>query len=182
MSQMMTTANNMCVLNGRDGINVIVPLAVAKVSITIRNMLEDLGEILEEGQDNNIPVPGVKGAILDKIYIFCNYIHTNPQELDTLITWTDDKTYTFPLPEWYNEFLNIDQATLFEVILGANFLDIQPLLNMTCKYIANIIRNKTPDELKILFKNPDEEEPVPQAADASAASPDDEATTDVVDA
>jgi S-phase kinase-associated protein 1 len=156
MSQMTTTANNTCVLNAVDGVNVIVPLDVAKISITIRNMLEDLGETLGEDEDNIIPVPGVKGTILNKIYYFCNYIHTNPQELDALTAWLDDKTYTIPLPEWYNEFLNIDQTTLFEVILGANFLDIQPLLNMTCKYIANIIRNKTPDELRILFKNPEE--------------------------
>ena len=72
MSQMMTTDNN-CILNAGDGVNVIVPLDVAKISITIRNMLEDLGDMLEDNQDNIIPIPGVKGAILDKIYIFCNY-------------------------------------------------------------------------------------------------------------
>jgi S-phase kinase-associated protein 1 len=155
MSQMMTTDNN-CILNAGDGVNVIVPLDVAKISITIRNMLEDLGDMLEDNQDNIIPIPGVKGAILDKIYIFCNYIHTNPQELEALMTWTDDKTYTVPLPEWFNEYLKMGQSTLFEVILGANFLDIQQLLHMTCKHIANIIRNKTPDELKTLFKNPEE--------------------------
>jgi S-phase kinase-associated protein 1 len=172
MSQMTTTAN-MCVLNACDGVNVIVPLDVAKVSITIRNMLEDLGDIVEDNQDNSIPIPGVKGATLDKIYNFCNYIHTNQMELDALMTWMDDKTYTVPLPEWYNEYLNIDQAMLFEVILGANFLDIQPLLNMTCKYIANIIRNKTPDELKILFKNPEEDTQPAVAAAAAAGAADD---------
>ncbi len=163
MSQMMTIGNNneeMIVLNAKDGINVSVPLSVAKISITIKNMLEDLGEMVEEGHENSIPIPGVDGAILAKIYTFCDYIHTNPTELENLQIWLDDKTFTVPLSQWFNEYLNVDQQTMFEVILGANFLDIQPLLNMQCKNVANIIRNKTPDELRTLFASQSTQETV----------------------
>ena len=155
MSQITATANNMCTLNAKDGVNVIVPLDVAKISLTIKNMLEDLGDIENMGEENIIPVLGINGDILEKIYSFCSYIHTNPQELDALTKWLEDETYTIPLPKWYNDFLNIEQAMLFEVLNGANFLDIKYLINMTCKYIANIIRNGTHEELRILFKNPD---------------------------
>ncbi len=160
---MMTIGNNneeMIVLNAKDGINVSVPLSVAKISITIKNMLEDLGEMVEEGHENSIPIPGVDGAILAKIYTFCDYIHTNPTELENLQIWLDDKTFTVPLSQWFNEYLNVDQQTMFEVILGANFLDIQPLLNMQCKNVANIIRNKTPDELRTLFASQSTQETV----------------------
>jgi hypothetical protein len=152
MSQ-MTTTDNMCILSANDGINITVPLDIARVSITISNMLEDLGEMGQEGEDNIIPIPNINGAVLNKIYTFCEYIHNNPMELQNLQTWLDDKTFTVPLSKWFNEYLNVDQQTMFEVILGANFLDIQSLLNMQCKHVATIIRNKTPDELRVLFAN-----------------------------
>ena len=156
MSQ-IKTADNMCTLKARDGINVVVPLDVAKISITIKNMLEDLGEISEDDEYNIIPIPNIDGVILKKIYEYCNYIHKNPQDLDTINIWLNDKNFSGPPPEWYNEFLNIDQSTLFEIIVGANFLDIKQLLDMTCKTISNIIRNNTHNELRCLFKNPEEE-------------------------
>jgi hypothetical protein len=42
-------------------------------------------------------------------------------------------------------------------MVGANFLDIKQLLNMTCKTVSNIIWNNTPNKLQGLFKNPEEE-------------------------
>ncbi len=156
MSEMGTSSYYMCVLSANDGVNISVPIDVAKISITIKNMMEDIGDTEE---DNNIvPIPVVNGAILQKIYIFCNYIHNNPSELDNLNLWLDDTTYTFQLSQWFIDYLNVDQETMLEVTKGANFLDISVLLNMQCKYIACIIRNKTPDELRILFQSQTEAE------------------------
>ncbi len=177
MSQMMTIGNNngnMVVLNANDGVNVSVPMDIAKISLTIKNMLEDLGEIIEEGGENAIPLPNVSGAIVAKIFTFCDYIHNNPDEFAQLNTWLEDKTFNVPLPGWFQEYLNVEQTIMFEVILGANFLDIQPLLNMQCKHVAGIIRNKTPDELRKLFA-PSEDSTV-VAAGASVATDASDAT------
>lgn len=59
----------------------------------------------------------------------------------------------------------VDQGTLFELILAANYLDIRSLLDVTCKTVANMIKGKTPDEIRKTFniKNdftPAEEEQV----------------------
>jgi S-phase kinase-associated protein 1 len=52
---------------------------------------------------------------------------------------------------WYVEFVNVDQEILFELILAANYLEIQPLLDLTCATVAAMTKGKNPEELKELF-------------------------------
>lgn len=66
---------------------------------------------------------------------------------------------------WDLEFVKVDQATLFDLILAANYLNIKGLLDLTCQTVANMIKGKTPEEIRKTFniKNdftPEEEEEV----------------------
>ena len=50
-------------------------------------------------------------------------------------------------------------------VKAANYLDIKPLLDLTCKTVANMIKNKSPDEIRSTFNiqndfTPEEEEQV----------------------
>jgi S-phase kinase-associated protein 1 len=97
--------------------------------------------------------------MLTKTIEYCDYYLVNkPKQLD-------DKKSTNELTPWEIEFCNIDQKDLFELILAANYLNIQPLLDLTCKTVANMIKGKTPEEIRKTFniKNdftPEEEEKV----------------------
>ncbi|CAE7032207.1 SKP1 [Pyrenophora teres f. teres] len=44
-----------------------------------------------------------------------------------------------------------DQEMLFEIILAANYLDIKALLDVGCKTVANMIKGKSPDEIRKTF-------------------------------
>ena len=84
--------------------------------------------------------------------------------------YPDYKIIFFPLfldqiPKWDEDFFNVDQALVFELILAANYLDIKGLLNLGCKIVAKMIRGKTPEEIRKHFniKNdftPEEEEKI----------------------
>ena len=44
-----------------------------------------------------------------------------------------------------------DQETLFNLILAANYLDIKGLLNVACWKVGDMIRGKTPEEIRKTF-------------------------------
>ncbi|KAI3944996.1 hypothetical protein MKX01_028378 [Papaver californicum] len=69
------------------------------------------------------------------------------------------------LGKWDKELVNVDQETLFSLIMAANYLNIKNLLDLTCRTVADMIKGKTPEEIRQTFniKNdftPEEEEEV----------------------
>lgn len=120
--------------------------AVAEKSILIKNMIQDLNpDGLSE--DFEIPTPNVRSTVLAKVLEWCEY-HKNtvfPDDDD------DDARKSAPVGEWDKSFLKVDQEMLYEIILAANYLNIRPLLDAGCKTVAEMIRNKTPEELRRTF-------------------------------
>lgn len=53
--------------------------------------------------------------------------------------------------EWYSNFVAVDQEILFELILAANYMDIKPLLDLTCATVASLIKGKSPEEIRKQF-------------------------------
>jgi S-phase kinase-associated protein 1 len=139
-----------------DGTDVDVELNIANMSTTIANTIADVG--LSE-LDGGISVPTVTGPILRKVIEYCNH-HKGDQ-----LSKDEDTKKTDDIEPWDLEFCNVDQATLFELIMAANYLDIKSLLDLGCKTVANMIKGKTPEQIRQTFniKNdftPEEEEQV----------------------
>lgn len=121
-------------LQSQDGTEFKVEIKVAQMSETIKNLIEDAGT------EHPIPLPNVSASILKKVVEYCKYHVDNPTVVSD--EKKDDKR-TDNISEWDLEFCaskNLDQPTLFELILAANYLDIKDLLDLTCKTVANMIK------------------------------------------
>lgn len=121
-------------------------IEIAKCSGTICSMLEACGG---EGEENAIvPLPNVNSTILTKVLAWADYHKNDPQPTE------DDESeekQSNDIAAWDVEFLTVDQGTLFELILAANYLDIKGLLELTCKTVANMIKDKTVDDIRKTF-------------------------------
>jgi S-phase kinase-associated protein 1 len=149
-------------LASNDNAIIEVDRDVADRSILIKNMLEDLGDSMIN-QENPIPIPNVNEAVLRKVIEWCEH-HRNdppqPQDDDT-----DARKKTTDIEEWDQKFMQVDQEMLFEIILASNYLDIKPLLDVGCKTVANMIKGKSPEEIRKTFNitndfTPEEEEQI----------------------
>ena len=49
--------------------------------------------------------------------------------------------------EWYVQYANVSIESLAELIRAANYLDVRPLLELTCVAIAVQLKGKTPPEM-----------------------------------
>ncbi|XP_026439431.1 SKP1-like protein 1A isoform X2 [Papaver somniferum] len=127
------------VLNTSDGTSFDVEEVVALQSLTIKHMIED------DCADNGIPLPNVAGNTLAKVLEYCK------KHVDDIPKKDDGKAEDPELQKWDAEFLKVDQATLFDLILAANYLDIKHLLNLTCQEVADMIKGKTPEEIRQTF-------------------------------
>ncbi|KAI3851587.1 hypothetical protein MKX03_020758 [Papaver bracteatum] len=143
------STTNMVTLKSSDGETFDVKESVALQSQTIKHMIED------DCADNGIPLPNVTSKILAKVIEYCKKHDDNANEKEK-----DDE-----LTNWDAEFVKVDQATLFDLILAANYLNVKELLDLTCQTVADMIKGKTLEDIRKTFNiendfTPEEEEEV----------------------
>jgi S-phase kinase-associated protein 1 len=144
-------------LTSSDGVDITVDRDIADRSLLIKNMLSDLGDPGEP-----IPIPNVNESVLKKVIEWCTHHRSDAPSTGEE---DDNRRKTTDIDEWDQKFMQVDQEMLFEIILAANFLDIKALLDVGCKTVANMIKGKSPDEIRKTFNiqndfTPEEEDQI----------------------
>lgn len=134
-----------------------VPTKVAVMSELVKTMSEG------DAEEKEIPLPNVKGEVLKKVVQYMKYHADNPAK-------SIEKPLKSPnmaevVSQWDADFVDVDQELLFELILAANYMDIKPLLDLTCAKVASMIKGKSPEQIRKTFNihndfTPEEEEAV----------------------
>jgi S-phase kinase-associated protein 1 len=158
------TTGKMITLKTSDGEEFWVPVVVAMQAQTIRHMIED------NCTQDVIPLPNVRSKTLAKVIEYCKRLTdvadvSKASEEGNNTSWASSNLSDEVQSTWEKQFVDVDQVTLFDLVAAANFLDIKKLLDLTCRKVADMIKEKTVEEIRQIFdiKNdftPEEEEEI----------------------
>lgn len=171
----MTDKSHKVVLVSVEGERFTVERKIAERSLLLKNYLNDMydtnfREESDEEADNDsneqrdnlivMPVPNVRSSVLQKVLEWAEHHKDSnfPNEED------DDSRNSAPVDAWDREFLKVDQEMLYEIILAANYLNIKPLLDAGCKVVAEMVRNRSPEEIRRTFNIVNDFTPEEEAA------------------
>lgn len=98
---------------------------------------------------DEIPLNEIKAAILIKVIEFMkHHVDTKLPEIEKPLKSANLADF---VPEWDAKFVDLDQETLFELVLAANYMDIKSLLDLSCAKVASLVKGKTPEEIRKTF-------------------------------
>ncbi|KAM0826762.1 hypothetical protein ACQ4PT_068660 [Festuca glaucescens] len=123
----------MITLFSSDGERFEMTQEAAAMSQTIHHMIED-GCV----DDKGVHLPNVGSKILAMVIEYCNKHVASSEEKEDLKSFDDG-------------FVKVDQPTLFDIILAANYLDIKQLMELSCQTVADSIKGKSVEEIRTLF-------------------------------
>ncbi len=107
----------------------------------------------DENEDENssmeIPLPNVKSEVLQKVIEFCQHHLAEP--MNEIEKPLKSQKMSDVVQKWYADFVELEQVLLFELILAANYMDIKPLLDLTCATVASMIKGKSPEDIRATF-------------------------------
>ena len=130
-----------------DGEKFNVEIKYLLLSKFLSTMIGDCED--DDDEDEDLPIPSVDSKHFEKIIDFMKMYHENQMaEIEKPLRSNNLKDI---VGENYAEFINIEEEFLFSLIMKANYLDIQPLLNLGCAKVASMIKGKSPEEIRKIF-------------------------------
>ncbi|KLO04431.1 E3 ubiquitin ligase SCF complex, Skp subunit [Schizopora paradoxa] len=123
-----------------DGIEpLLVEWEIAARMRILKNMIEDVGFL-----DEAIPLPNVQGYVLKIILDYCE-MHRTDDDSELIIE-------TLEMDERDREFIERHVKHIYRIMLAADYLEVQSLIDLASKFIANRIRGKTPKQNREFFR------------------------------
>lgn len=140
-----------------------VPLAVAKMSTLVATTIDDDDDDDDEDEiEREIPLPNVTDSVLKLVIEYCTH-HTMEEAMTQIETPLKSSKIEDLVQQWYADFVKLEQSTLFELVTAANFMDIKPLLDLTCLAVSVAIKGKSASELRSIFNISNEFTPEEEA-------------------
>merc|ERR1712098_290276 len=131
----------------------------------VKNITEgDKTAGVDEGDE--IEIKKVYGPVLS---LFVDYLKHHDGKVPAEITKPIRSVLMTKVVEdpWDAEFINKQtKEVIFQIILAANYMDIKSLLHLGCAKIATLIKGKSPEEIKRILGDNEE-----QKADQKAQEP-----------
>lgn len=155
-----------------DNKTIQAPKNVVELNTIIKELIDDISD-----ESIPIPVPNVEERILNLVIDFCKQHVNDPieKEKDEDAEYLDededkdeneDENDKMEEKSWDDQFCESQKIEdIFHLLNAANYLNNKKLLDLLIKYVANLIKGKTRDEICELFGvendfTPEEEEAI----------------------
>ncbi|KAH0711491.1 hypothetical protein KY289_007450 [Solanum tuberosum] len=143
---MASSSKKMLILKSSDGDEFEIEESIAVQSITIKNMVEDDYTL--------IPLPNVN---TQNLIVIIEYMKKHAEKTDSNEEEIKEFDKNFVKDKNYQKML--------EIILAANYLHINDLMDLLCMAIADRIKNKYVSAVRMIFNitndhTPEEEEKI----------------------
>ena len=114
-------------LQSCDGVIFTVDAATVKQMVTIQTMIDQE----DEDSDEVTPVPTVEAQVLEKIIQWTEFHKIDNEKTEKIA--------------WYIQYFNVDLKKKFEIVIAADYLEVQSLLKESCR---NILINNDWENIK----------------------------------
>ena len=146
-----STADRTVSLRSKEGTLFHVSMEAVCISQLIRETLLD-----EHGPDNIgcvIELTRISNTCLEQVVQFMEHYAKEP--MIPISTPIEQLTLDTLVPqEWYRTFISSDTNSTFQIVAAANFMAIQPLLDLVTLYISLNIMGKSAEDIRIYLKLP----------------------------
>lgn len=152
----MTEFAQTLTLQSSDGCSYQIDRGAARISGLVTKSLED-------DDEDNCPIiltPNVNSGTLGKIVDYMKIQKNNPpKSIKKSVTGSDFKKVVEAelVDEFVNFFAEYDEASadkmeqLYDLMFGADFMEIQPLLELTCAKLSCLGKSRSPGQIKDLL-------------------------------
>jgi S-phase kinase-associated protein 1 len=87
-----------------------------------------------------IPVPNVTADVLAKVVDYMTHFHKEP--MTAITTPLRSNVLSEMVQPYYVEFVNVPRNMLFDLVAASNYMNVKPLLDLTCLATAVLIKGK----------------------------------------
>merc|ERR1712051_688140 len=120
------------------------------MSKLVNNILEG------DQQASKIQVKQVEGDILKLVVEYLNH-HKGKEPAEIAKPIRSVKMEKIVEDTWDAEYINaLAKRALFQLILGANYMDCKSLLHLGCAKVATMTKGKSPEEIKQILGEEEE--------------------------
>jgi S-phase kinase-associated protein 1 len=159
------------ILQTNDKKEYVIPRSAIALSKLLNDLLQDVSD---DEQQTLVPLANVDAPTFESVADYLTHY------IEPLKPVAIEKPLKGPLkdllPSWDKEYVynklfkgdnEKDHELLFKTLMAANFLGVEPLRDLCCAAIANMLRNKTPEQIMEVFNvkepfTPEEERAIEQ--------------------
>lgn len=123
----------------------------AFLSKIIKNMFDDM-EV--SPSESVVPLPTIDSKIYELVIKYSTH---HQDDVESVANDEEKIRDSNDMTEWDREFITaFNKDTLAELVIAANYLDINGLYELCCKAIANMLKDKTSDEIREFLNIPND--------------------------